>query len=120
VIKFLNSRRRLAAVVGVCLVLVVGLVGFLESRPVVEAALITPYDFYDDFSGDLSQWSSVRGTWSIVNEEMVQSDPDIWEAFSVAGSSEYADYVIETKVKLVSGVETSAGILLRFGDVNNY
>ncbi|NHJ31527.1 MAG: hypothetical protein FK732_01575 [Asgard group archaeon] len=96
------------------------MIGFWQSGEVAEAAIIIPYNFYDDFSGDLSQWSSIHGTWAIESGELSQSDSNLWETFSVAGSNEYADYVIETKVKLVSGTETSAGILLRFGDVNNY
>jgi hypothetical protein len=38
-----ENRKRLVAVAAICLVLVVGLVGFLETRPVVEAALIDPH-----------------------------------------------------------------------------
>ena len=116
--RFLGNKKRRVAVISV--VLIVSLIGFWQTREVAEAAIITPYNFFDDFSGDLSQWSSVRGTWAIENEEMTQSDSNIWEAFSVAGNGEYANYVIETKVKLVSGSESSAGILLRFEDGNNY
>ena len=118
--RFFAGKKRLVAVAAISAVLIVSLIGFWQTSKVAEAAILTPYNFYDDFSGDLSQWTSVWGTWAIENEELVQSDSNRWEAISIAGSSEYANYVIETKVKLVSGSDSSAGILLRFEDVNNY
>ena len=63
--EFLRSKRRLVGVAVVCMVLTVSLTVWWQMGQVAEAAILTPYDFYDNFSGDLSQWTVVSGTWAI-------------------------------------------------------
>jgi hypothetical protein len=57
--KILGNRKRLVAVAAISAILVVGLVGFLETRPVVEAALLDPHP------GLVGWWRFDEGTGTI-------------------------------------------------------
>jgi hypothetical protein len=57
--RLLESKKRLVAVAAISAVLVVGLVGFLETRPVVEAALLDPHP------GLVGWWRFDEGTGTI-------------------------------------------------------
>jgi hypothetical protein len=118
-LKLIKRKKLLGAVI-ICAVLIASLTMLWQMSQVAEAAILTPYNFYDDFSRDLSQWTLMGGTWVIESEELSQSDSDAWEAFSVAGSGELGNYIIEAKAKLVSGLESSGGVVMRFTDASNY
>lgn len=113
-----TKRRRLVGAVVICVVLVASLTILWQMGQVAEAAILTPYNFYDDFSGDLSQWTVVSGTWAIENSEYSQSDETRGRLHSIAGDPNWIDYTIEAKAKILSGM--GAMIFFRYVDTNWY
>lgn len=73
--------------------------------------------FFDDFSGDLGQWTSVSGMWSVEDGECSQSDDTLMRV-SIAGE-EWGDYMVQARMKRVSGWAW-VGLLFRVLDGNNF
>ena len=85
------------------------------SLPVQAATL-----FSDDFESGSSQWTVQSGTWSVISDGSNvynQTNTGI-TARSTAGSSAWADYTIQARVKLVSG--SYAMLMARYQDSDNY
>ena len=95
----LTKRKKLLAAVIICVALITGSTMLLQMGQVAEAAILTPYNFYDDFSGDLNQWTVIRGTWAIENEELSQNSATGTPTI-LAGSSSWKNYVYEGKIWL--------------------
>ena len=101
-----------------------------QMNQVAEATILTPIEpppgtiFYDDFSGDLGQWTKISETWSIENGELSGTGSS-WTII-VAGDIGWNDYVLEAKVKPISRYEGTAdsnhapGILARYKDLDNF
>ena len=119
-----TKRTRLAVAV-LCVALgTAGLVVLSQMNQVAEAAILTPIPstpqtvFYDDFSGDLSQWNFVSGTWAIEGEELSQNETASGYYTAYAGAS-WTDVIVEAKVKLIGGHAFGA-VLARYVDASNY
>ena len=103
------TKKARMAVVILCVVLATaGLAIFSQMNQVAEAAILTPIDslpetlFYDDFSSDLSQWTIIGGTWNIENNELLGNSSTA-ENVIVAGDTDWTNYVLEAKIKVVMG-----------------
>ncbi|ADG83696.1 fibronectin type III domain-containing protein [Thermincola potens] len=55
--------------------------------------------FSDQFNMNAYDWTPARGTWAVVNGEYTETvDPASEEAWSVAGSISWFDYIVEARV----------------------
>jgi len=97
--KLAWTKKRLAMSI-VCAVLVgmAGLITLSQMNPRAQAAILTPYNFYNDFSGDLSQWTVVSGTWAIESGEL--SGSSLYATYIVAGDTSWTDYTLEARVNI--------------------
>ena len=58
--------------------------------------------FYDDFSGDLSGWQAVAGSWRIVDGQL-QANGEAWPVGAwiyVRGGESWTNYAVEARVSL--------------------
>ena len=97
--RFSLVKRKPVAAFVVCAIIVVTSILFWPRGQVAEAAILTPYNFYDDFTGDLGQWTVVSVTWAIENEELSQNSAT-GTPIILAGSSSWTNYVYEGKIWL--------------------
>lgn len=78
--------------------------------------------FSDAFSGSLSKWTTVSGTWAIESGEASQSSdvspPDYKKM--VAGDSVWKNYYFEAHVNIKTSSGWFKGIVFRYQDENNY
>lgn len=120
-----TKRRRLLGAVVICVVLIAGLTIWWQMGQVAEAAILTPYDFYDNFSGDLSRWTVLSGTWAIESGELSQSTVD---GSYVRGKIKINDLnavnlTVEARVKFVELHPNSlcyAGLAVRYLDDDTF
>lgn len=76
------------------------------------------FDFFDDFSVDLSKWSIIDGTWEIVNGELRHLGAGA-PRFIQTSTYQITDGVVYFKSRFsVLGVEY-CGLLTRIQDINN-
>ena len=68
-----------------------------------------------------SDWNPQAGTWSVANEEAVQSDQGAW-ALNTVNRDAAANYLIEANLKFteVQDAEDKAGVLAYYEDANNF
>ena len=67
--------------------------------------------FFDDFKGDLSQWSNMIGTWYIDQEQLVgQGIGGDIGGWIYAGDSSWTDYSLQVEVYFIDG---NASLVLR-------
>ena len=99
----LTRRRKLLGAVVICAVLIAGLAMLWPLGQVAEAAILTPLNFYDDFSGDLSQWTVVSGTWAIESGELHgEGGAGVSGVTIVIVGLTTGDMVIEARAKCIS------------------
>ena len=102
----------------IALIAAVAVTGIVCHTPPAESQLGTY--FYDQFNLGGYDWTPVRGSWTVANGEYTEIiDPSSDEAWSVAGSSSWFDYAVETKVYSTDsdGTISLAG---RWANENNY
>jgi len=87
---------------------------FLLISPTYAAPTVV---FFDDFSGDLSQWTVVSGTWA--NESQELSGEYAGFGVCVAGDAGWTDINLEAKV-MGKGDVRDTGIIFRYQDSGNY
>ena len=76
------------------------------------------FDFFDDFSGDLSNWTQERGTWAINVNERAYCSTDATNHFNALISSYTgSDYIAETD--MIVG-DVTAGVAIRYDKTNDY
>lgn len=106
----LIKRSRIAFLV-LCVVLATaGLLVLSQMNQIAEAAILTPIEsppetiFYDDFSGDLTQWTVVSGTWSIEGGQLksVITDGQNYPHIIYVDNS-VADFAYEATLRKVEG-----------------
>ncbi|MFB9327118.1 sugar-binding protein [Paenibacillus aurantiacus] len=82
--------------------------------------------FSDDFQdGAADGWTIANGTWAVVtsggSKVYKQSAWTTVNAFSTADASAYANYSVETNIKLTQNdIDLAAGITARYQDPNNF
>lgn len=77
--------------------------------------------FSDDFGdGNADGWSSTSGTWTVVGNAY-NGKANSGTSYSVAGDSNWTDYVLEAKVNVTnnSGGNKDAGLAFRYADADN-
>jgi hypothetical protein len=76
------------------------------------------FDFFDDFSGDLSQWTQERGTWAINDAGRAYCSADSDNHFNALVSSYTgSDYIAEAD--MIVG-DVTAGVAIRYDKTNDY
>jgi hypothetical protein len=74
-------------------------------------------DNFDD--GNVSEWTTIGGTWGVENGEYSQNDTTQDETFqSYIGNTSWGNYLILGKVKMMNG--TKAGIMGRWQNESNF
>jgi len=85
---------------------------------VAGAAILEPIEsppetiFYDDFSGDLSNWNIVSGTWAIENGELSGESSTFGERIMIEGLS-VSDFTAEYKIRFVNAAVYEVGLVFR-------
>lgn len=79
----------------------------------------------DDFQdGNANGWLASAGTWSLMTDGsnvLTQSDSAAPQFYAYRGSADWANYAIESKVKVITfGSNGSAALRARFTDASNY
>jgi len=92
---------------------------FSQINQVAEAAILTPCDFYDNFSGDQSQWTVISGTWAIEDGMLSQSDTVDLGTNIYASVSQQASLFYEWKVHFISGISAGLHFYSDAGSVYN-
>jgi len=117
--EFMRTKRRKLVVSIICAVLVVTTGLFLLSyvNPAAEASVLTPLNFFDDFSEDLSQWTVVSGTWAIESGELNGDYSGF--GLCVAGHASWTNITLESRV-MGKGDVRDTGIIFRYQDSANY
>jgi len=84
-----------------------------------EAGILTPIEsptlepvFYDDFSGDLSSWTAVGGTWGIESEELSGETSAFGERIMI-NDLNVDDFTAEYKMRFVSATHYEIGLVFR-------
>ena len=72
--------------------------------------------FSDDFSGDLSAWTTLSGTWEIVDGKLDKTSSIGHEVIEVDSISE-SEGTIQVEVESVTNL---SGVVFRLQDVDNY
>ncbi|UJF33896.1 LamG-like jellyroll fold domain-containing protein [Paenibacillus hexagrammi] len=75
--------------------------------------------FADDFSGDASKWTPVRGTFAIQNGVYQQTSTSTANAFAYAGSTDMDNYTLTLKARKTGGAE-GVNVYVGVKDANNY
>jgi hypothetical protein len=76
------------------------------------------FDFFDDFSGDLSSWTQERGTWAINGDGRVYCSADAHNHFNALVSSYTgSDYIAEAD--MIMG-DVTAGVAIRYDKTSDY
>jgi hypothetical protein len=70
------------------------------------------FDFFDDFSGDLSKWTVVGGTWAIQNGELDASTAAFGQRLRAYGIT-FGNGIVEARIKWVSGTYFEHGLCIR-------
>ncbi|MCW3995066.1 MAG: DUF2341 domain-containing protein [Candidatus Bathyarchaeota archaeon] len=70
------------------------------------------FDFFDDFSGDLSKWTTVGGSWQIQSGELVAQTTAFGQRLRANGFT-FANHSIHVSVKWISGTYFEAGPMVR-------
>ena len=70
------------------------------------------FDFFDDFSGDLSKWTTVGGTWAIENGELSASTTAFGQRLRAKGIT-FTNGVVEARIKWISGAYFEQGLCIR-------
>jgi hypothetical protein len=80
--------------------------------------------FYDDFDdGDDEGWTQILGTWNVETGEYSQDSGETnTHYFATAGSASWADYLLESRIKVLSkyGSVNAPSILVRFKNLDNF
>jgi len=95
-----------------------------DGYTIADAVRFEPIDtiaFNDDFENGISKWTTVKGTWNIVddNSKVYKQSGDLGESIITAGSSNWTDYFVEADLRLYA-VNQSVGLLGRYIDNENY
>ena len=70
------------------------------------------FDFFDDFSGDLSKWTVVGGSWTIQNGELVADTNDFAQRLR-ANDYLFTDGIIDGRIMYVAGAWFEHGYAVR-------
>jgi len=86
---------------------------------VAEAAILTPIDsqteqttFYDEFGGDLSNWTMVGGTWAIESGELSGQTSAFGERMMLR-DLDVSDFTAEYKIRFISSTYFEIGLTFR-------
>ncbi|MFH0963150.1 MAG: hypothetical protein V2A58_03965 [Planctomycetota bacterium] len=66
-----------------------------------------------------SRWTNVSGTWEVADGALWERSPAMKLAWTVAGESAWADYIVETAVRTQAG-ESHVYLCARWRDVDNF
>jgi hypothetical protein len=75
------------------------------------------FPFFDDFSGDLSKWTSLLGTWKIVGGELRSTATD--DSLIRSATYQVANARVRTKLRLDTASDYWSPVF-RFQDANNF
>jgi len=96
-----------------------GLVILSQMNQIAEAAILTPIDsqtgqttFYDEFGGDLSNWTIVGGTWTIESGELSGQTSAFGERIMIK-DLDVSDFTAEYKVRFISSTYFEIGLAFR-------
>jgi hypothetical protein len=70
------------------------------------------FDFFDDFSGDLSKWTIVGGTWTIENGELSASTTAFGQRLRANGIT-FGNGIVEARMEWISGTYFEQGLCIR-------
>ena len=117
--KFKWTKKARITVAVLCIVLATAsLMALSLMNQVAEAAILEPMEsppetiFYDDFSGDLSSWNIVSGTWAIENGELSGETSAFGERIMIEGLS-VSDFTAEYKIRFISTTVYEIGLVFR-------
>ncbi|PBC89240.1 uncharacterized protein DUF1080 [Caldicellulosiruptor bescii] len=115
------SNRKILAIV-VSLIMVVSLfTGIGLRNEVAKAATLLTDDFED---GNRDGWSTSNGSWSVVvdGSKVLKQASTGSEARAYTGSSDWSDYTVEAKVKVLNVKDSSsgAGVIVRYKNSGNF
>lgn len=109
----LTKRRKLLGAVVICVALITSSTIFWQMSQVAEAAILAgPYDFYDNFNSDLSQWTVVDGVWVIENGELSGETSALGQRIMMKELTLH-DFTGEYNVKFISAVHYEIGLVFR-------
>ncbi|ADL42943.1 Pectate lyase [Caldicellulosiruptor obsidiansis OB47] len=115
------SNKKILAII-VSLIMVVSLfTGVGLRNEVAKAATLLTDDFED---GNRDGWSTSNGSWSVVvdGSKVLKQSSTGSEARAYTGSSDWSDYTVEAKVKVLGVKDSSsgAGVIVRYKDSGNF
>ena len=70
------------------------------------------FDFFDDFSGDLSKWTVVGGTWAVESGELSAATTAFGQRLRATGIT-FSNGVVEARMKWISGANLEHGLDIR-------
>ena len=114
------TKKARIAITILCIVLgTAGLLIFSQMNQIAEAAILTPIDsqteqttFYDEFGGDLSNWTIVGGAWTIENGELSGQTSAFGERIMIK-DLDVSDFTAEYKVRFISSTYFEVGLAFR-------
>ena len=81
---------------------------------------IGTYDFSDDFSNGLSQWTSAGGIWVIQNSTLLQTQVTPYVNAEVsAGETSWSNYTVSVKARSVGNLTDDIALQFRYQDASN-
>lgn len=79
------------------------------------------FEFFDDFTGDLSKWTIEGGAWSLSNERLYCNADSTEALIRTASYNSFANNILECDWQFINWTTgIREGVLIRLSDISNY